>query len=55
MPVNAKWLIDCASTFTIMKLDEQINRSINGPPALSEKLVCQEETACEGDKEVAEH
>ena len=55
MPLNAKWLIDSASTFTLMKLDEQINRSINGPPVLSEKLVCQEETVREGDKEAADH
>ena len=41
--------------FTLTELDEQINGSINSPPVMSEKLVCQEETACEGDKEVAEH
>ncbi|XP_057494512.1 protein LNK1-like isoform X1 [Actinidia eriantha] len=37
-----------------LKTHTMINRSINGPP-MSEKLVCQEETVCEGDKEAADH
>ncbi|XP_057466046.1 protein LNK1-like isoform X2 [Actinidia eriantha] len=38
-----------------LKTHTMINGSINSPPVMSEKLVCQEETACEGDKEVADH